>query len=434
MNRQLRQDSFAQRFVDEILLNSGQYALFYILMNFSSSGLRYFTNLGHSLLLLLLIAQTTFLALKGSRPVPRFLGSLIVPAAYTLIELREGLDFVLNMGHIFFWFFSVLTGVLQVAAIAAERRRWKAAPESALIYVNVIIFIFIYFYFDLMLGYQQQLDAGAISESTYQESLMVANFARGFSDFLADPAHIYVILGGILLGTSISVGRWKIVVLNDRINELFGTYVDRGIRDRIMSSDGQSSERRRMCVLFSDIRSFTAKSESQDPEAVTRMLNRYFTAWDEVVATHGGIIDKFIGDAIMVVYDASDEEAACRRAAQTALEMVELLPGLDENLSQDGLPTVGAIGVGIHLGDMVVGDIGSERRKNFTVIGDSVNVASRLEAFSKSTRATIIVSEDVHRNIGAELQSGFRFLGLARLRGKSGRVRIYGAAQRPGTE
>ena len=230
MKRQIGDESLAQRFFDEILLNSGQYALFYILMNFSNDGFLYFVNFGHSILLILLILQTSFLALKGRSALLRFLGSLIVPASYTIIELREGIQFVLNMG----------------------KTKWNAAPEFVLTFINVFIFIFIYFYFDLILGYRSQLDAGLISEAIYRDSLQISQFVVGFGDFLSDPAHIYVILGGLLLGTSISIGRRKIILLKDQINELFGTYVDRGVRDRIMTTIDRPRSGRG-CACFSRI-------------------------------------------------------------------------------------------------------------------------------------------------------------------------------------
>ena len=429
--RQIGSESPVQRFFDEILLNSGQYALFYILMHFSNDGIGYFTNFGHSILLLLLVIQTLFLALKGRSPLLRFLGSLIVPASYTIVELREGIQFVLNMGHMFFWIFSILTGLLQVAALKMQKSKWNAAPEIALTFVNVFIFIFVYFYFDLTLGFQARLDAGLISEAVYQDSLVVSGFVPGFRDFLADPAHIYVILGGLLLGTSISIGRRKIILLKDKINELFGTYVDRGVRDRIMSEDRPVSERKRMCVLFSDIRNFTTKSESNNPEQVTEMLNRYFTAWDRIVTQHKGIIDKFIGDAVMVIFDDREDAVACSDAVRSSMDMLGSLAGLDAELQSAGLPAVGAIGVGIHLGEVVVGDIGSERRKNYTVIGDSVNIASRLEGLCKSAAARLIVSEDVYTALDDELKREFRSLGAATLKGKSSKIRVYGASPNP---
>ena len=427
MKAQIKSETFMQRFFDEILLNSGQYALFYILMNFSSDGFRYFANFGHSVLLLLLVGQTAFLAQKGRYPLARFLGSLIVPASYTIIELPEGIDFVLNMGHMFFWIFSIITGSLQVVALKTQKSAFKAAPEFSLTFINIFIFVFIYFYFDLILGYRDQLAAGLISETAYRESLAIDRFAHGFREFLADPAHIYVILGGVLLGTSISVGRWKIIVLKDKINELFGTYVDRGVRDRIMTEDRKPSERKRMCVLFSDIRSFTSKSEANLPEQVTEMLNRYFTTWDDVVTRHKGIIDKFIGDAVMVIFDEREDTDACNDAVQGAIEMLQRLPDLDAELRASGLPAVEAIGVGIHLGDVVVGDIGSDRRKNYTVIGDSVNIASRLEGLSKKTSAKIVVSSEVYEALSSDLRVRFRSLGTAQLRGKSESLGVYGA-------
>jgi class 3 adenylate cyclase len=278
----------------------------------------------------------------------------------------------------------------------------------------------------LTLGFRQQLDAGLISTTVFRESLLIQNFVPGFGEFLTDPAHIYVILGGFLLGMSISIGRWKIILLKDEINELFGTYVDRGIRDRIMTKGRTSSERKRMCVLFSDIPNFTSKSESHNPEDLTEMLNRYFTEWDETVSHHNGIIDKFIGDAVMVLFDDREDAIACSDAVRCADEMLRMLPELDEGLRSDGLPTINAIGIGIHLGDVVVGDIGSLRRKNYTVIGDNVNIASRLEGMSKNTPATIVVSDDVFTALGDELRKNLRSLGNVKLRGKSENIHVYG--------
>ncbi|MFH2132939.1 MAG: hypothetical protein ABIK68_21350, partial [bacterium] len=166
-------------FFNELLLFSGQYALFYILMNFTYDKLNYFANLGHTVLLLILFVQTSILVKFGKKPTYRFLGSLIAPLCYSIFEMREGLNFLLNTGHIFFWVFSIITGLLQAFEIKASTQKLKLVLEFLVTNINVITFVFIYFFFDLKLTFSKQLAAGVISESQYLEYLEVYNIKDG---------------------------------------------------------------------------------------------------------------------------------------------------------------------------------------------------------------------------------------------------------------
>jgi adenylate cyclase len=192
----------------------------------------------------------------------------------------------------------------------------------------------------------------------------------------------------------------------EMIKDTFGRFVSRDIASAVLS--GQlplAGERREVTILFQDIRGFTSIAERTDPAVLVRMINRFFTAMVAAVEAEGGVIKQFTGDGVMALFGApvwhADDPA---RATRAALEMVGRLPGLNATLSEDGLQPL-RIGIGIHTGEVVAGKIGPDERVEYTVIGDAVNVASRIEGLTKELGATILVSAVT----AAQLPSSFHF-------------------------
>jgi adenylate cyclase len=139
----------------------------------------------------------------------------------------------------------------------------------------------------------------------------------------------------------------------------------------------------KITVLFADIRGFTRLSEHAQPEKVVQLLNKYFSAMTDIIFAHGGTLDKYLGDGLMALFGAPTATADdATNALNAAVAMQRRLNGINEDLREEGLPEV-AIGIGLHTGEAVVGYIGSERRSEYTAIGDTVNTASRLESNSK---------------------------------------------------
>lgn len=191
-------------------------------------------------------------------------------------------------------------------------------------------------------------------------------------------------------------------------------------------------ETRTMTVLFSDLRGFTTLSQDMDPQALTALLNEYMTAMTEIVFQHDGVLDKYIGDAIMAFWNApmwQDDHAA--RACGTALDMVARLQSLQADWAARRLPALD-LGIGINTGRMVVGNMGSRERLAYTVLGDAVNVASRLEGLNKEYGTRIVIGEDTRVAAGERFH--YRFLDLVAVKGRSEPLAVYEVMGRAGTQ
>ncbi|HYR03524.1 MAG TPA: adenylate/guanylate cyclase domain-containing protein, partial [Syntrophobacteria bacterium] len=182
-------------------------------------------------------------------------------------------------------------------------------------------------------------------------------------------------------------------------------------------------EKRVLTVFFSDLAGFTSLSEKLIPEEVVTLLNRYLTAMTDIILASGGLIDKYEGDAIMALWGAPlPQEDHAARACLAALENQRRLAELRREFQASGLPPVYSR-IGANTGEMIIGNMGSSQRFDFTVIGDSVNLASRLEGANKTYGTTIIISEDTYRQAAGQVE--VRELDLLRVKGKEVPVRIY---------
>ena len=209
-----------------------------------------------------------------------------------------------------------------------------------------------------------------------------------------------------------------------RVLHVFGQHVSPEVVERLVAGQADTkSELREVCVMFLDIRNFTAFAEKRSAEEVVEYLNTIFdTAVDAVVAHHG-IVNKFLGDGLMAVFGApTAEENPCAAAVDAGLEV---LGRIDALAAGARIPPT-RVGVGLHAGPAIVGNIGSAKRKEYTVIGDVVNVASRVEAMNKELDSRMLVTEQVWRAAG---KTNLKPLDLARdllqVRGREASVKIF---------
>jgi adenylate cyclase len=185
-------------------------------------------------------------------------------------------------------------------------------------------------------------------------------------------------------------------------------------------------KRRHITVLFADVRGFTSISERIKPEEVVSFLDEYFAQVTQIVFKYGGTVDKFMGDGVMAIFGAPKshlDDAA--RAVKTGLEMIQMV----EAKSQEWTKVLGnppAVGIGINSGDAVVGRIGSELRSDYTAIGDTVNLASRLEALTKELSIPLLVSETAAAEVSEEI--GLKPLRRVKVVGRETPLLVYTAA------
>ena len=215
-----------------------------------------------------------------------------------------------------------------------------------------------------------------------------------------------------------------------RLHRQFRRSVSRDVADAMVRApegyyDAARGGRRLVAVLFSDVRDFTARSERMEPEALVRQLNEYFSGMVEAVFAAGGTIDKFIGDAVMASWGGLEdcgERAMARNALTAADRMRETLQELNRKWTAAGLERF-EVGIGIHLGEAVVGEIGAAERSDFTAIGDAVNVASRVEGMTKMLGVPLLVTGRVAEALGEP--EGLCFVGSFRVKGRQRGLDVY---------
>ena len=213
------------------------------------------------------------------------------------------------------------------------------------------------------------------------------------------------------------------------IRDTFGKVVDPEIRDHLLSGNiSLGGENCDVTVMFCDIRGFTSLSENMQPEVVVNLLNQYFTQMEKCISKNHGVINKYIGDAVMAIFGAPVKTSNhAFNAYNAALEMKKSLTELNKIFTEKKLPQL-AFGVGLHSGVVLAGNIGAENRMEYTVIGDTVNTASRIESLCKKYNTDFLISESTFNKIvknSPEVISKLKYIDQTEIRGKIEEVKLY---------
>lgn len=322
------------------------------------------------------------------------------------------------------------TGVLVIAAHIFDPALALLAPPSLLYFLFILLAT-------LRLDFGMCLFTGAVAAVEY---MALAWFYLGQpSSAIADsaltslPQHVgkgvLFLAAGLVAGlVSVQIRRqlansFRLVEERNRVLGIFGQYVSPAVVDRLLAQHvGLGGEVRHVCLMFLDIRDFTAFSEKRSPEEVVQYLNSLFEFMIESVNRHNGIINKFLGDGFMAVFGApvSDGEDS-RHAVGAALEIVTKVDEL--NASARIPPT--RIGIGLHAGEAVTGNVGSAQRKEYTIIGDVVNLASRIEQLNKQFGSRLLVSEAVWQAANRDVKKEGTPLGPVQVKGHEVLVQVY---------
>ncbi|MCG8423344.1 MAG: adenylate/guanylate cyclase domain-containing protein [Proteobacteria bacterium] len=292
----------------------------------------------------------------------------------------------------------LVMALLGVAITALQSRRirqtrWWVAPSSALVIIAIYL---------------------VTAQILFHVHAVVVDVA-------APLASGVVVAASSLCAALATEGREK-----TQIRAAFSQYVSASLVERLLADPDQATlggKRRELTVLFSDIRGFASLSEQLEPEILSAYLNEYLTPMTDTVMKYGGMLDKYIGDAIMAVYGAPvDLRDHAERACATALAMLQALEPLNRDWRKRGLPVL-SIGIGLNSGPMSVGNMGSEARFDYTVLGDAVNLGARMEGLTKVYRVDVLVGKNTAER--AKSTHAFRELDRVRVKGRQGSAPIY---------
>lgn len=229
----------------------------------------------------------------------------------------------------------------------------------------------------------------------------------------------------MLYAVNVLISYFRETVIKQKLVDVFGQYIPPQLVAEISKHPDQlkmEGESKFLTVFFCDLQNFTGVAEQLNPKQLTRLLNEYFTVMTEILYSHGATIDKYIGDSIMTFWGAPlTQKDHAQRAVLSSLDMQEEIKRLSENFRKRGWPGQ-AMGIGINTGMMSVGNMGSRYRITYTVVGDAVNLAARLETLTRSYHVPTIISETTMKESSDIL---FRGLGLVQVKGKHNKTRIY---------
>lgn len=342
----------------------------------------------------------------SDRPIPPALPLLhtIVPVAATILLLHRGL------------------AMMGPEAISTGAAPWLFFP--------VILLSGLY------LSFWLSTFAGIVAATGYLlmgEAAMAMSNA-GVPQQLAELRGVYVYKTIVLLGTGLLTGLIALALKRqflaavthaaerDRAVNIFGQHVSPAVARRLLDQAlPEGGENRHVCVLFLDIRNFSDYAAAHSASEVMAYLNTLFEPLIDIVNNHRGVVNKFLGDGFMAVFGApTDDGEPERHAARCALELL----GATRQLAAAGKIPPTRLGIGLHAGESVTGNVGAESRKEYTVIGDTVNIAARIEQATKACHAQLLVSDDVRAELPAAEFPGDD-LGFIELKGQPEPLRLH---------
>lgn len=321
----------------------------------------------------------------------------------------------------------ILPGVEIHATAAANTLEQRfIIHNSSTIFVERVLLIALPLLLAVLLGLAPSASLGFFAGVGLSILYLVANYLL-FTTYRLDLSLLSPLMAFGLTTVSSEIYRSLVVDRKGRyMKKAFSNYVSADLVAQIMKNPDSlklGGEKREISILFSDIRGFTSISEKLSPEALVQVLNEYLNPMTLIVLEEKGTLDKYIGDAVMAIYNAPlDVADHAGHACRSAVKMIVKLEELNRSFVERGIQTID-IGIGINTGDAVVGNMGAAMRFDYTAIGDNVNLASRLEGLNKMYGTHIIVSESTKLLAGGELP--FREIDLVAVKGKQLPVPIY---------
>lgn len=255
-------------------------------------------------------------------------------------------------------------------------------------------------------------------------------YFAGYKHFLSNGIAINLLSTIIILLISIYFAVvYKKVFKNDfsnKIENILSKYISMDIKNKILKNNSEvalGGKRSEITVMFADIRGFTSLSETRKAEEVSQLLNEYFTELEPIILKYNGVINKFIGDAVLVVFgDPEQDKLHAQNAVKCAYELRKKVKEIREKWIKEGKPKID-IGIGINTGEVFIGNVGTKNRFEYTVIGDTVNIASRIDDYNKIYKTNLLISENTYNKI-SQIVDAIKIREVA-IKGKKQKINIY---------
>ena len=214
--------------------------------------------------------------------------------------------------------------------------------------------------------------------------------------------------------------------VDKKIENILGKYISKDIKNKVLKNESATQlggKRAEITIMFADIRGFTALSETRKAEEVSLLLNEYFSELEPIITKYNGVINKFIGDAVLVVFgDPAEDKSHAQNAVKCAYELRNRVKDIKQRWLEEGKPKID-IGIGINTGEAFIGNVGTENRFEYTVIGDTVNIASRIEDYNKIYKTHILISENTYNKI-SQIVDVIKIREVS-IKGKAKKINIY---------
>ncbi|MHC4994177.1 MAG: adenylate/guanylate cyclase domain-containing protein [Planctomycetota bacterium] len=313
---------------------------------------------------------------------------------------------------------------------------WATSPLSTLQSAAPFLYFLFIAFVALQLDFKLCVFAGFVAAiEFFAFAMLVLRDASTIEELeILTAPHQYGVKAIVILLVSIATGfvasqirRQFIVSLQtlqerDRAIKIFGHHVSPQVAEKLLTQPLESAgETRSICAMFLDIRNFSDYAADHAPDEVVGYLNALFSPMVDIINEHNGIINKFLGDGFMAVFGAPmDDPAQCRHAVEASLH---ILRDLERDVRAGLIPPT-RVGIGLHMGEAVTGNVGASDRKEYTIIGDTVNLAARIEQVTKHFDAQLLISEAVYQLIDSG-DHAIEDLGMVELKGQPEPVRIY---------
>lgn len=244
--------------------------------------------------------------------------------------------------------------------------------------------------------------------------------------------HILINIAGVCLALLCAKYFAKLYIktfkdnVNKKIETVLGKYISKDIKNKILKNSadiGLGGKHAEITVMFADIRGFTSLSETRKAEEVSQLLNEYFSELEPIITKYNGVINKFIGDAVLVIFgDPEQDKFHAKNAVKCAYELRKKVKQIKQRWIEVGKPKID-IGIGINTGEAFIGNVGTKNRFEYTVIGDTVNIASRIEDYNKIYKTNVLISENTYNKI-SQIVDVIKIREVA-IKGKRHKINIY---------